>query len=210
MKIGLRNTNKKVCSICGGKASSLTSTKLADGIMCVNCRAKCTQHLSAPQTRLFSDIIQNIQENQANKQLYQIFTPSTDTCDLHIDFSNKLWCMGKRAEIKKQTAFIFTFSDIIDYEFVEDGNIISKSGAGAAIAGGLLFGGIGMLAGGLMGRHSKDMINKLSVIVKVKNQWVNKVEIPIITTPVKKGGATYNLSKMLFNQIIEYLDVMMS
>lgn len=210
MKIGLHNTNKKVCSVCGGKASSLTSTKLADGIMCVNCRTKCTQHLSAPQARLVSDIIQNMQENQANKQLYQIFTPSTDTCDLHIDFSNKLWCVGKRAEIKKQTAFIFAFSDIIDYEFVEDGNTISKSGAGAAIAGGLLFGGIGMLAGGLMGRHSKDMINKLSVIVKVKSQWVNKVEIPIITTPVKKGGATYNLSKMLFNQIIEYLDAMMS
>lgn len=199
---------KECCAICGEKLSILSRFPVLDGAICRDCYAKCTQYISLPQNRSVEEIKRNIEENNKNKELYAIFKPKEIGDGLYADFSNKLWCVGDKTALRNKAAYIFHFSDISGYEFMEDGKTITKSGAGSAIAGGLLFGGIGLVAGGLMGRKSKDVINKMSVIINVNNEWANKVEVKIITTETKKGGAMYNLAKSAFENIVANLDMM--
>lgn len=199
---------KDICSVCGGKLPALGKTRLSDGAICKNCREQCTQYLSMPQIRHVEDIRRNMEDCSDNKSLYNQFRPQSFGCGLHADFTNKLWCVASGSEIKKKQAYIFRFSDILDYEFVEDGNTVTKSGAGSAIAGGLLFGGVGLLAGGLVGKRSKETINKMSIFLKVNSEWVNKIELPIVTSEIKKGGMTYQLSKTAFEKMVETIDAM--
>lgn len=199
---------KTLCPLCGKPISGLSKTKLADTVICKECRGRCTQYLSLPESRSLSDISRNIQDNAQNKQLYSIFNPQSSGYNLFVDFVNKLWCAAGPGVVKRHEAYIFEFSDIIDYSFLEDGKSISKSGVGSAITGGLLFGGIGMVAGGLMGHKTKETISKMSVVISVKNDWVSKVEIPIVSTTIKKGSSTYNFAKKGLEHIIEILDRM--
>lgn len=199
---------KTLCPLCGKPISGLSKTKLADTVICKECRGRCTQHLSLPESRSLSDISRNIQDNIRNKQLYSVFNPQTKIYNLFVDFSNRIWCVAEKKLVKCQEAYIFKFDDIAEYSVEEDGQTISKSGAGSAIAGGLLFGGAGMIVGGLAGRKAKETISKMSVIISVKNEWVSKVEIPIISTTIKKGSSTYNFAKNGLERIVEVLDRM--
>lgn len=199
---------KTLCPLCGKPISGLSKTKLADAVICKECRGRCTQHLSLPESRSLSDISRNIQDNIRNKQLYSIFNPQTKICNLFVDFSNRIWCVAEKKLIKRQEAYIFKFDDIAEYSVVEDGRTISKSGAGSAIAGSLLFGGAGMIAGGLAGRKVKETISRLSIIVSVKSEWANKIEISIIDMPVQKGSGSYNASKAVLERVAEILDRM--
>lgn len=203
-------SKKEVCSVCGEKLSAIGKVKLADGAMCKDCYAKCTQYLSMPQIWTSDDIRRNIEECESNKKLYAEFNPQRMGSNLQVDFAHKLWCACSFGDLKKERGYIFRFSDIVDYEFIEDGKTITKSGVGGAIAGGLLFGGVGMLAGGLAGRKSKEAINRMSVIIRTKNEWMDSVEIPIVTGEIKKGGMSYQLAKTAFEQIIKTIDAMQS
>nr|DAH90298.1 MAG TPA: protein of unknown function (DUF4428) [Caudoviricetes sp.] len=198
---------KKMCCVCGGKLPFL-ATSIMDGEICRNCREKCTQRLDVPSSRSTDDIIRCMADAENNKRLYQIFQAKDYGCGLRVDFANKLWCVCTPAEYKSQSAYIFQFSDFVDYDYMEDGKTIQKSGAGAAVAGGLLFGGIGMVAGALAGRKNKEVIKKLSIILHVKNEWCHTIELPIITNETKKGSFTYNLSKTVFENLSKVLDEM--
>lgn len=197
---------KQVCSICGGKLSILTRIKIADGFMCPACRAQCVQYLDMPAMWDSGEIESCIRDNEANKSLYNVFSPTVEMHGLNVDFKNKLWCVATKKQIKTQTAYIFRFDEVTSYDFDEDGKTISKSGAASAIAGGLLFGGIGAVAGGLTGRKTKDVINKLSIIIQIGNKWASSVEVKVITAETKKGSWNYNLAKNSVAQIAKALD----
>ena len=127
-----------------------------------------------------------------------------------VDSINKLWYVNETRKKELRNPLILKYSQLMDYTVTEDGNTVSKSGAGKAIAGGLLFGGIGLVAGGLSGRKTKEVINKMSITIMVDCEWIDSIEIPIITAETKKGSFSYNLSKELFNQITHLLDRIIS
>lgn len=199
---------KEMCAICGGKLSLLTKVKLADGSLCGSCRNKCTQFLQLPYTRSAIEIKENMNEAEDNRQLYSIFRPQ-DIGVFYADFQNKLWCVATKRQLKAQQAYIFRFSEIMDYSFIEDGRTIQKSGTGAAVAGGLLFGGIGLVAGGLAGRKSKEVIKRLSIIVNTSNKWAGNVELNIIDQETKKGGINYRLSMQITENTVAALNRIM-
>lgn len=199
---------KETCAICGGKLSLLSKVALVDGAICGDCRNNCTQYLEMPNTRTTEEIQRNIHEAQENKNLYSIFKPQ-NLGVFYADFQNKLWCVATKSELKNQKAYVFRFSEVLDYEFVQDGKTIHKSGAGTAIAGGILFGGIGLVAGGLAGRKAKDVINKMSIIVKTTNTWAGNVELKIITNETKMGTVAYRLAKQVTENTTAALDRVM-
>lgn len=197
---------KEVCAICGGKLPMAGATQIANGKICPRCKERTTQYISIPQMFTAEEIQQNMQDAEENKKLYTVFTPQEFPYALQVDYQNKLLAVATKKYLKLQKGYIFHFEEIVDYSVEQDGNTIQKSGAGSAVIGGLLFGGVGLVAGGLMGRKSKETIMKLSITLKTTNKWAPTVVIPIVSSEIKKGSLTYNLVKTSTEKILQVLD----
>lgn len=197
---------KETCALCGGKLPLVGFTQLADGRICQQCRNKGTQYISIPRMFTAKDMAQNIQDAQKNKELYSVFTPQEFPYALQVDYQHKLLAVATKKFLDLQKGYIFRFDEIADYTVEQDGNTIQKSGAGSAVIGGLLFGGVGLVAGGLMGRKTKETITKLSISLKTTNKWAPSVTIPIVSTEIKKGSMTYNFVKSSTEQLLKVLD----
>jgi len=87
--------------------------------------------------------------------------------------------------------FIFKFKDIVDFEIIEDKNVVFKNSAGGMIAGGLLYGGIGALAGSNI---EKKVIEK-SFLLKIKIYFDNidcpEINMKFLTKEVKRSSYEY-------------------
>ena len=70
-----------------------------------------------------------------------------------------------------------SYDDILDINVINDNEVIKKSGAGGAVGGALLFGPIGMVAGGLMsrGKKKKEVTEKLHINLILKNGNVKTI-----------------------------------
>ena len=197
------------CAICGGKLPVIGQTKILDGKICPACRSQCTQYISMPQRFTREDIVENIREAEENKGLYSMFSPQKFPFNLYVDFRNSLFAVAPEKSIKQHNAYIFRFDELRDYSITEDGNTIHKSGAGSAVVGGLLFGGIGLVAGGLAGRKTKETITKLSITIKTTNRWAPSIEIPIISAEIKKNSFTFKTLKNEAEKFVSTIDTMM-
>lgn len=198
---------KEVCALCGGKLPLMGTVKIADGKICPQCREQCTQYISIPQMFTANDMRQNIANAQENKKLYEVFNPQELPYGLQVDFGNRLLAVATKKYLRLQKAYIFRFDEIQDYDVNQDGKTIQKSGAGSAVVGGILFGGLGAVAGGLMGHKQKETITKLSITLKTSNRWAPAIEIPIITGEIKKDSAIYSIAKSSTEKILQALDV---
>lgn len=197
---------KEVCALCGGKLPMIGVTRIADGKICPQCREKGTQYISIPQMFTTDDMKQNIADAAENRKLYDVFNPQEFPYALQIDYQNRLLAVATNKYLKLQKGYIFRFDEIQDYAVNQDGNTIQKSGAGSALVGGILFGGVGAVAGGLMGHKQKETITKMSITLKTTNKWAPTVEIPIISSEVKKGSLSYNAAKAGTERILQALD----
>jgi hypothetical protein len=77
---------------------------------------------------------------------------------------------------------ILSMRDITGFEVLTNGK--TAANIGGAIAGGLLFGGIGAIIGG----QSNEKITKMSFLFKTNDFNNPNIEIPIIASSVKKGS----------------------
>lgn len=62
-----------------------------------------------------------------------------------------------------------SYSDIIDYELLEDGAAIQEGGIGRAVVGGLIAGGAGAIVGSTT-RKTKDFCTSLAIKITVRNR----------------------------------------
>lgn len=206
-------SKKEVCVICGGKLSLLTKMSISDGAVCGDCVKKCTQYIDLPKARTKAEILENMKQKAENKSLYGVFHPQKYGPGLFVDFGNKLFSLSSlpvtaSSELKNQSMDIFRFCDIESYDFLEDGKTIQKSGLGSALVGGVLFGGAGLILGGLAGHKQKETISKLSIIIHMHSRWTHRLEVKIITSETKKGSLAYSTAKSTFEQVVTVLDNM--
>lgn len=196
---------KEICAVCGipikGRHAQLT-----DGVLCKDCLEKCASGLSRITHRSSAELVEFIKFSAQNKAEVEKFQETDRFGALYADFNSKYWFFSDHTLKKPENPIILSFDQLADYSVTEDGNTIQKSGAGSAIAGGLLFGGLGLVAGGLMGRKVKETINKMSITIYVNSPWVESYTIPIITAPVKKGTITYNSARSTFEAYTKLLD----
>lgn len=68
------------------------------------------------------------------------------------------------------------FEDISSFELILDNETIGKSGVGSAVAGGLFFGGTGLILGGLLGRKNKKYINELTIKIITRNKDIIRIK----------------------------------
>lgn len=108
---------------------------------------------------------------------------------LYIDSNNKKWSIYIK---NVSTVKIYNFSDIYDYSIIENGNSILQGRSGSVIVGGLLFGGIGALAGAARERKNQSTCSNLRIKIFLNNQ--SSIIINLITREVKTNSSDYEFA----------------
>ena len=100
------------------------------------------------------------------------------------------------------------YSDLLNYELLEDDSIVTSGGVGQVLIGGALFGGFGAVSGGITAnRTQKKKIESLYVKATVNNFSSPCIMIPLITKPTKTNSKEYETAFNLAHQILSALDV---
>lgn len=97
-----------------------------------------------------------------------------------------------------ESSKIVFINDINGFELVKDG-ISNSANAGSAIVGGLLFGGIGALIGGI--GSSKSAISSLSFIFKLNDFDMPSIEIKFITSKMNTDSILYEPIMKTVNEV---------
>lgn len=126
----------------------------------------------------------------------QCVSPAFGKNYVEIDEKNKLW------RIPTFPQFIFKYSDLLDYEIVQNGNTITKGGLGRAVVGGALFGGVGAIVGGATGKkkgREKITEYKIKVITSVRTcplMYINLNAAGLYTDSPGFKACTQNADKI--------------
>jgi hypothetical protein len=149
---------KKCCANCGAKIGAFSRTKI-DGEMylCESCVEQCSNIIVS---QLRYKTIADVKNDIARMNLYPEFAPTHHFGKLLFDANNKLW--------KALNYPVYRFQDINDFDVVEERETQSisytnqrtktRGGAGRALLGGVLFGSVGAIVGGVTGRRKSVTI----------------------------------------------------
>lgn len=100
------------------------------------------------------------------------------------------------------------YTDLLNYELLEDDSLVTSGGVGQALIGGALFGGFGAVAGGITGKRTqKKKVDSLYIKVTVNNFSSPCIMIPLITKPTKTSSKEYHNAFQQAHQILSALDV---
>ncbi|NEZ80390.1 hypothetical protein EXM60_14685 [Clostridium botulinum] len=104
---------------------------------------------------------------------------------------------------------IVNYSDILDFELIENGKTVAtKGGLGRAVAGGVLFGGVGAIVGGTTGKKkSISSISGMKIKVVVNDMSNPNIYINIITTSTKIDSFIYRSSCDIAQRILSMLQI---
>lgn len=150
---------KKKCPVCGNDLKGL-KTKIKDGIkICGDCSSKIDIDLNMLTCQTIDNIKEHLAYREENQLIFNEFQPTRELIVNHVYFrvddNKKQWYFTFSKNANNPT--IYSFNDIIDYEINEDGETVSKGGLGNAVAGGLLFGGVGAIVGGVTGKKKQNL-----------------------------------------------------
>lgn len=188
---------KEVCAVCGGKLQFGLGSKIADGTICFNCKIAGRVSDSALPYKSADELKKHIAEEDAK---LSAFTPTDGVkeSNLEMNRSTKKW---------KYLNNVFDFSELIDFELLEDGVSVTKGGVGSAIVGGALSGGVGAIVGSNVGKKQNDMCSKMSVMISTTDDFCPSVEIPFIVRETKKKSIQYRTAKASANKVMALLSV---
>lgn len=199
-------SKKESCSICG---TELTKTELLDGYICNKCLNNCGNSLNTTKGLKNINILEvkeAIEKNREKERAILNFKLSKKIGTfIHFDDVNKKILFPKSF---MGTARIYDYSNLLEYEILEDGDSITKGGLGRAVVGGLLFGGVGAIVGGVTGgKSTKRLVKKLQVKMVFNNE-ANPVEyINLLTTDTKSDSFVYKGMRKYAEDIVAELAV---
>ena len=196
---------KEICTICNNE---MGKKKLNDGWVCKSCINKCG--VFGSQARSISDVEKAIKRNETNKSNKNKFKATNKIGNyIHVDENNHLISFPS-THGKGENAPIYTYDEIIGCDVLEDGESISKGGLGRAVAGGLLFGGVGAIVGGVTGsKKTKQIIRSMKVKITVRDISNPTVFIPLIFTETKSNSIIYSAAKTNAEQIVSLINVIL-
>lgn len=164
-------SKKESCCICGKEGN----VQILDGVICKDCKAKSFNFYLSGQLLNYKkiskqQIMASIEKKEKDKELFSKFKATNSvTKKFYMDENNKLWYSPLENSGKKPP-LMHSFSDVIDYELLEDGTSIIKGGLGSAIVGGALFGGVGALVGAAVGgKKQKEIIESMKISITLND-----------------------------------------
>lgn len=185
----------KKCLICSAPVGFFEGqVVLADGSVCDACWAKAggTQGFmelaTAKKKYTSKDILKKIQENGLSVVDVAFFSPNLVLGKF--EFDDKLKILKVKHQIFKEQTL--AYSDIIDFELLENDSSVIKGGLGRALAGGALFGRIGATVGAVTGaRKSQSVCESLKIKVTVRNNSSPAILVDYITSATKTSSYVY-------------------
>jgi hypothetical protein len=190
---------KAVCSICGNECGLNRFQISNKEWVCHDCfKAAGLTATSPVRTMTAEDIRTAVAQRQGNAEQLAALTISQEVGGyLKIDENAKKWYIPDGFAGKTKNPHIYNFSDIVDYELLEDGSSVAKGGLGRAVVGGALFGGVGAVVGGVTGhRKSSNVCEMLELKITLRDMSNPTAYIKFIETATKKSGSIY---KMVFD-----------
>jgi len=195
---------KRSCSLCDEKLGffSLAAT-IKDGLVCMKCQNKANINLF-DNTTIF-DTVSLKEYIDARSALVNSFSPTKMIgTKLKIDSINKVFVVDGVLLNNKE---MFEFSNLLDCELLEDEVSIVKGGAGSAIAGGLLFGGAGAVAGSVLGKRTKDVCASMKIALTLRNSHKGTAFIELINHKTKIDSSTYRAARDAAQQCLSELQI---
>ena len=162
----------KECLVCG-KPLGVFSGKLtiADGPICTECwnKAGFDNSMSSfmSSNQYSSTVIKNmIAAKEKNQTLIENLKLSKKIGPLSFDDNAQAFVITK----SKKDRDLYYYNQILGFELLEDGETITKGGLGSAVVGGLLFGGVGAIVGGVTGaKRTKNVCKSLQIKITLRN-----------------------------------------
>lgn len=192
---------KAVCAVCGDEIG-LNRFQIANKEwICPSCFKKCgfTPTTQGIRQMTSESLKQIVGRKEDSRELLKTFTATKRIgMMMQFDDNQELWLIndGMMGGVKNPT--IYSYTDIIDYELIENEETITKGGLGRAAAGGILFGGVGAVVGGVTGgKKSKAICSSLRLRITVRDMNNPAVFVDFIKVDTKKSSFVY---KEMFNQ----------
>ncbi|MCD7848115.1 MAG: hypothetical protein LUG49_08850 [Oscillospiraceae bacterium] len=121
-----------------------------------------------------------------------------------------LWVDDKRKKFRLPSSEhrykIYNYSDILDFELIEDGNTVSGISLSGLVTGGLLFGKVGALLGEIKGKQSQTC-SRLHVRIMFNNVHDPMALIKLIDSEVSKSSLVYQTELENAQKIISILNI---
>lgn len=196
------------CSLCG---ETVKCKKIHNGWICEDCKKRIgvfdkNLHLSELNVE---DVRKVIELNNKNKEKIKNFTTTKKIGRVEIDDEKKQWLVADFCDREKLR--VFDYTDINSVDVVEDMESIykgkQKGSLASVVAGGVLIGGAGAVAGGIIGPkkvkgETKNAVNSLEVKIMLNDKYTPYLGIPLISAPTKVGSFAYAAAKGLANEMV--------
>ncbi len=190
---------KKICLNCGKELGAFTGkVNVSDGTVCLSCLgAAGISQLESPASYTSSGVKSLI---SSRMPLVQSFSPTKKIGSyLQIDDTHRAF---------KADNSVFDYSNLLSFELLEDGETITKGGLGRAVAGGLLFGGVGAIVGGVTGgKKSKNVCTSMRLKITLRDSYRSTVYIPFILTETKTRGFIYQAAQSSAQECLSALQI---
>lgn len=197
-------SKSEVCCICNENKGS---KKIQEGQICKQCLQMCSIPFQIKVNKLTTKqmILDAIEENNNYKEKLKTFN-ATKKIGKFIEFDDNT----KQILIKdKLENKLLEYKDIVEYELlVDDDESITKGGLGRAVVGGVLFGGVGAVVGGITDKKkSKTVINSLKVKITINNINKPDIYINLVTSQLKANSILYKVAANEAQEIISTLAI---
>lgn len=179
----------KSCALCNCEIGFFTSkTEIANGYIC----KKCLKNAGISDFENAFSFTCNTAKEMLDRRIPLVKAfKVTKKCSEHLHLDER----QKAFRIKGQ---IFEYSNLLDFQFFEDGQALAvdKLGTEEASVGGLLFGGVGALVGAVAGtKLVAGICNSMELKIILKNTYMNAVTISFITDRIRKRSDEYKKAK---------------
>lgn len=181
----------KYCAICGKEMPwrSLKTYLENKEVICEDCAAEAGFQAGITYSDTSAEDIKLKIKKDKEYQKFINRKTVKKYCENHlmIDEKNNVLLIGSGG-ISSAVFYKAKLNNILDIRYYDDNQTFeiqtqaASSGAGKAIVGGLLFGGLGAIAGGLMGRQdahysTKTTITKCGIVITYENGEMDELNV---------------------------------
>ncbi|SJW51811.1 Uncharacterised protein [Clostridioides difficile] len=202
---------KENCCICGEKGKQ----KIADGWLCKDCFKKYAVATFTPGNNLYRglptklEVERAIESKDTKEEELKNFNPTKKILKfIEFDDDNKKFIVLNGFNREKMNLNVYNYSDVIEYELLENGETVTKGGIGRALAGGALFGGVGAVVGGVTAkRTTKAFIDSLKIKITLNNLSNPNVYVNLIQLRTKSNSSIYKMAYSSAQEILSILAI---
>lgn len=203
-------STKAICAVCG-KEIGLNRFQLANKEwICPTCFKACGYKMTTPIKTITSEQAKSqISLLAQNKNTLSEFSPTKIIRNvMEVDENQQLIIFHTGFFGGRGNSIVYKYEDILGYELLEDGETVTKGGLGRAVVGGLLFGGLGAIVGGVTGgKRGKSICNSLKIKITINSMNSPAVFVSLISSPTKKDSFVYKTFYKLAQEALSLLQI---